>query len=227
MARPVRWLGGGHSCEPCGRDRPRSTAWRRRRRSSRPGNSQANGPQGDETLESRRPRTRGRLTEGVSRRAPANLSGPTTEGATARPETAGVAATADVGGPFEPTPLRARRTYAALRTARRSGRQAGAVRRLCDAGPVSAGHSCRAPADARAGGALRRLPHGPDQAARRRRGVGSGAAGSGRHRRARRWTHGLYAVRLGLGPVARAPARARTEVAGAAGDPIGVVTSGG
>jgi hypothetical protein len=58
----------------------------RRRRSNRPGNSQANGPQGDETLESRRD-VRPRLTEDVTRidvplqADPGNLSGSETEGA--------------------------------------------------------------------------------------------------------------------------------------------------
>ena len=52
----------------------------RRRRSNRPGTSQAKGPQIDGTLESSR--LNGRLTEGVRRAASRrNLSGPATEGA--------------------------------------------------------------------------------------------------------------------------------------------------
>ena len=51
-------------------------------------------------------------------------------------------------------------THAALRAARRCGRQDGAVRRLRDARAVSARHAEGAPADARQGGAVRRLAHG-------------------------------------------------------------------
>ena len=56
-------------CQPietCGRDRPAKQG--RRRRSNRPGTSQAEGPQVDGTLESSRPGLKlGRLTEGVRR----------------------------------------------------------------------------------------------------------------------------------------------------------------
>ena len=48
------------------------SAWIRRRRSNRPGNSQANGPQGDVTLESRRQVSR--LTEGVNPQAGGRIS---------------------------------------------------------------------------------------------------------------------------------------------------------
>jgi len=59
----------------------------RRRRSNRPGTSQANGPQFDGTLESSRRKRR--LTEGVRRVSRRNLSGPVTEGASSRTAGAG------------------------------------------------------------------------------------------------------------------------------------------
>ena len=70
--------------------------------------------------------------------------------------------------------------HAALRAACRARRQDGAVRRLRDAGAVSARHPQGAPAHAREGGAVRRLAHGPGVSDRPR---------SRRRRRARwkRW----------------------------------------
>src|SRR6516164_6906666 len=59
----------------------------RRRRSNRPGTSQAKGPQVDGTLESGR--LGRRLTEGVRRQNRRNLSGPVTEGASTRTEWCG------------------------------------------------------------------------------------------------------------------------------------------
>ena len=55
----------------------------------------------------------GRLTEGVSRLPPANLSGLTTEGATAKPATVGVVVSMNVGGSVEPTRQHSRQPNAA------------------------------------------------------------------------------------------------------------------
>ena len=157
---------------------PRAERDLRRRRSNRPGNSQAKGLRaralwkaGARGLAAPHRRSKPR---GAARAV--NLSGSRTEGASA----SAIAAAAASNRPELPVSDHSQTAApadAALRAARRARRPHGAVRRLRDAGAVPDRHHRRASAHARAGRAVRCLAHGP----------GCGSTAPARRRRSRRW----------------------------------------
>ena len=154
------------------RERPAGphAAWGRRRRSNRPGNSQANGPQGDETLESRRRKGRDRhLTEDVTRpmwprvgrgifQVPRQRGRP--------PETRFRPGRHLTVGEPDARPTRSQ-TNAPRGPARRARRRDG---RTCgfSAARILRRRDHRTPPRPRRGGAVRRLPHGSGGPPRRR-----------------------------------------------------------
>ena len=168
----------GRAATTAGRDR---ATLARRRRSNRPGNSQAKGPDGRRRSGKQRAATPCPLTEGVTARERFQEKCEALFRPEERPEKAreisqvlgqrGRGRTGVVrcrepvicrGLPLaEPAPETDLRETPLAAAPSRARRAHGAVRRLCDAGAVPDRHHRRAQMDARARRPLRRLAHGP------------------------------------------------------------------
>ena len=169
-------LGCGWPCIANGRDRrPAGNGGGRRRRSNRPGNSQANGPRARALWRAGAARRGRQRPRGGGRK----LSGPVQRGQ----DRAGRR-----GAPKPrrgPCPVSEPKRTPLYDLHRELGGRMVAVRRLGAAGPVPGRHPGRAPALPRRRRPVRRLAHGPGPPRRCGRRRSPGAPGARRHPGAR------------------------------------------